>query len=104
MRSYKEFDKVYIGDSDIASLTMRSVHDVCPLDFTEDSTYHAYVCYGDDVEIGEHYHKVFEGETWLKIYDDNGLTYNAYRPNGYKMVAVYRAGGFGCIIHWYEEV
>ena len=48
---YKNFKKVYIGTSDIASLTVRSVFDVYNLSFGEDGAYSAYECFGD-VEIG----------------------------------------------------
>ena len=102
MSYYRDFKKLYIGDSDIASLTMRSAKDVCTLDFVEDSAYYAYVCYGNDVVIGEHYRKVFEGKTWLSIYDDRELTYHEHCPKGYEKFAVYRAGDFGCVIHWYD--
>lgn len=72
--------------------------------FGEDGEYDAYECFGD-VEIGEHYKKVFEGEHWLRIYDDEKAT---YYKNGrefeteYKKVDIYRDGDFGCIIHWHN--
>lgn len=93
--------KVYIGASDIASLTARSVFDVYNLSFGEDGTYSAYECFGD-VEIGEHYSKVFSGKSWLKIYDDSELVYNKHFDE-FPFFDIYRAGNFGCIIHWHGE-
>jgi hypothetical protein len=97
MTSYKDFGKTYIGDSDIAALTIRTVEGVYDLCFGGDNSYYAYVCEGD-VEIGEHYKKVFSGDTWIKIYDDQGLTFNRYAGYG-KTIDIYRAGEYGCIIH-----
>lgn len=104
MKSYKEFDRVYIGGSDCAELVVRSVQKVGLLAFGQDDDYLAYECFGDDVQIGDHYIKVFEGETWLMIYDDHGLVYehSEYgKEHGYEKVDVYRAGEMGCIIHWH---
>lgn len=102
MKNYKDFNKVYLGDSDIASLTMRSVFDVAVLRFGKDDAYDAYECFGDDVAIGEHYRAVFEGSTWLMIYDDHGRVYNRRSPEDFEKVTVYRAGEMGCIIHWHN--
>lgn len=99
MKSYKEFKKIIIGESEIGSLILRSAGEVKILPFGEDGTYRAYECFGD-VEIGGHYEKVFSGTSWLTIYDDFGRTYRAICPEGYARVDVYTAGGFGCIIHW----
>lgn len=100
MKNYKEFHKVWLGQSDIAALTVRSCGNVCSLEFSEDGSYDAYECFGD-VEIGNHYTKVFEGHKWLKIFDDNRLTYDKYFTE-YEYVDIYRAGNFGCIIHWHN--
>ena len=101
--TYKDFPKISIGESDIASLTIRSCLNISLLRFGEDGDYYAYECIGDDIEIGAHYKKVFTGSHWLTIYDDNGVGYNRYAPEGYKAVDIYRAGEFGCIIHWRSE-
>ena len=100
MKNYKEFNKVWLGESDIAALTVRSCGDVYSLNFGEDGSYDAYECFGD-VEIGNHYIKVFEGHKWLKIFDDNRLAYDKYFAE-YEYVDIYRAGNFGCIIHWHN--
>ena len=100
MKNYKEFNKVWLGESDIAALTVRSCGNVCSLEFGEDGSYDAYECFGD-VEIGNHYTKVFEGSKWLKIFDDNRLAYDKYFAE-YEYADIYRAGNFGCIIHWHN--
>lgn len=100
MKNYKEFEKDYnIGSSDYAALTMtgfrKNVGVISQiLKFGQDDTYSAYIVYGKDVEIGKHYEKVAEFDSWLKIYDDNGLTteYTAEK------IIIYRAGEMGCII------
>ncbi len=93
MKSYKEFEKVHIGDSDIAGLVLRSPSKVQELAFGEDGSYSAYVVDGE-VEIGEHYEKVYAAYGWLKIYDDNGLS-ASFAGN---IITVYRSGDYGCII------
>ena len=100
MKNYKEFNKVWLGESDIAALTVRSCGDVYSLNFGKDGSYDAYECFGD-VEIGSHYTKVFEGSTRLKVFDDYSLAYDKYFEE-YKYVDIYRAGDFGCIIHWHN--
>lgn len=104
MKNYKDFDKVYIGYSDAASLILCSMDKVALLHFGGDDAYNAYLCHGDDVEIGAHYEIVFEGDTWLKIYDDRALTYdeNHYSDGAFQKVTVYRAAERGCIIHWHN--
>ena len=99
MKSYKDFERVNIGSSDIASLTLRSCGNIGDLHFGEDGSYSAYEVIGE-AYIGEHYTKIFSGEHWLKIFDDCGLAYNAEHPG--MAVDVYHAGMRGCIIHWHE--
>lgn len=99
MKSYKDFEKKYIGMSDIAALTVRSSQKVFNLQFGGDDYYSAYEVIGE-AEIGSHYTKVFSGAHWLKIFDDHELQYEAKH---YGMaVDIYRAGEMGCIIHWHE--
>lgn len=98
MKSYKDFEKKFIGSSDIAALTVRSVNGVFDLRFGEDGCYDAYICY-DDIEIPSHYTQIFSGNTWLSIYDDDSMTY--FERNDGMLVDIYRAGKKGCIIHWH---
>ena len=99
MKSYKEFEQICIGGSDIATLILvgRYQEDglkTQPLHFGEDGIYRAYLVYGSDVEIGSHYKKVATFNHWLKIYDDDEKTYEITA----KEINIYRAGVFGCII------
>lgn len=97
MKSYKDYEKRFIGSSDIASLVLVG----CDADglkseflnFGEDGEYRAYIV-GSYTEIPEHYKHVYTFECWLKIYDDEELTYSERA----KEFNIYRAGEFGCII------
>ena len=63
MRSYKEYEKKYIGMSDIANLILAGSSDnglrLTALHFGMDNDYYAYIV-DSDAEIGEHYTKVAE--------------------------------------------
>ena len=98
MKTYKDFEKKYIGGSDIASLVMVGCRrdeglKTEPLFFGEDGAYYAYIV-DEETEIKSHYTKVAAFNHWLKIYDDDGLTF----VENAKEINVYRAGQFGCII------
>lgn len=84
MRSYKEYEKKYIGMSDIANLILAGSSDnglrLTALHFGMDNDYYAYIV-DSDAEIGEHYTKVAEFKGWLRIYDDSFLTHEGY-PRG----------------------
>ena len=99
MKKYNEFSKQYIGQSDISLLVLTGCdHYGTPVSellyFGEDGIYKAYIVEGADVSIGSHYKEMFVFHNWLRIYDDNGLTYTAKG----KLIKVYRSGEFGCII------
>ncbi len=97
MKNYKECGQQPIGDSDIATLILVGCREeglqIEQLHFGEDGSYDAYII-NADTEIGSHYHKVATFHHWLKIYDDEGLTYKAEG----KEINIYRAGEYGCII------
>jgi hypothetical protein len=100
MKNYKEYDKEYIGGSDIATLVLvgfnREVDNglkIEPLHFGGDGSYNAYVV-DADAEIGNHYKEVASFNSWLKIYDDEELTKRFEADN----ITVYRAAEMGCII------
>lgn len=101
MKSYKEYEKKYIGMSDIANLILAGFSDnglkLAVLHFGMDNDYYAYIV-DADAEIGEHYTKVAEFKSWLRIYDDSFLTqeFNANK------ISVYRAGEMGCIIQLFK--
>lgn len=102
MKSYKEFEKIYIGGSDIACLVLvgckvnekgESLGAFTELlHFGEDGSYTAYYV-REPCEIGEHYKKVASFNGWLRIYSDFDRTFNEYGDFN-----IYRAGDFGCII------
>ena len=99
MKTYKDFEQRYIGGSNIAALILVGCRGeeglkTEQLHFGEDGSYKAYIVTETDVEIGSHYNKVATFNHWLKIYDDDELT---YRINA-KEINIYRAGEFGCII------
>lgn len=98
MKTYKDFKKQYIGSSDIASLILAGYKEgegfiTMPLHFWQDGSYSAYIVEGE-AEIGSHYEKRAEFNSWLKVYDDEGLV---KRFKGNKII-VYRAAEMGCII------
>ena len=99
MKSYKEAEKIFIGESDIAALVLvgcKGDKGVVPemLHFVEDGEYSAYLVKGNDVEIGKHYEKVATFNYWLNIYDDTKRTFSKHA----KEFNIYRAGDYGCII------
>lgn len=97
MKKYKEFEKVNLGCSDIASLTIRTASGVGTIDFYEDGSYQAYLV-TEKIEIPGHYKKVAEGRTWLTVFDDEEKTVDIRTV--YKApIEIYRAGDFGCIIY-----
>lgn len=98
MKTYKDFEKEFIGISDIASLILAGCDEnglkLEELHFGGDSSYYAYIVEGSDVEIGSHYKEVTRFKHWLKIYDDIELV----RQLEAKEIIVYRAAEMGCII------
>lgn len=95
---YKDFEKVFIGFSDIASLTLRGCSEegellLQNLKFGGDGTYHAYFIKGNAI-IGDHYEKVGEFHHWLEIFDDESKTMSLRGDT----INVFRAGDYGCII------
>lgn len=98
MKTYKDFEKQYIGTSDMASLILAGYKDgegfvTLPLHFGQDDSYNAYIVEGE-AEIGNHYEKRAEFESWMKIYDDEELV-KSFKGN---KIIVYRAAEMGCIV------
>lgn len=100
-KNYKDYKKIYIGESDRAELTLRFFNnekkeiDHQELHFGCDNAYDAYLINDENVEIPEHYNLVFESSSpWLDIIDDvNIITFN-----NIESIKIYRAGDYGCII------
>lgn len=98
MKNYKDFEKIYIGSSDIATLTVRCGDKLESINFGEDGAYYAYVI-EEPAELGAHYKKVltFKGCPWLWIFDDTQRVIQLYDERATEF-CIYRAGDFGCII------
>lgn len=93
MKNYKEQEKVTLGYSDIASVVARSPERAEAILFGADNKYYAYLV-DWETEIPQYYNKVFECSSWLKIYDDEGLTLDLKGDS----FEIYRAAEMGCII------
>lgn len=96
--SYKDFSKIYLGESNIASVVMVGCQPQGGakaelLRFGEGGSYTAYFV-TKDIPITEHYEKVFEFRSRLAIYDDK----NYIGVVKAEKIEVYRAGEFGCVI------
>lgn len=99
MRDHHEYNKISIGSSDVAALILVGFSSKekglksSILKFGEDNSYRAYIVDGE-CEIPTHYILEAEFNSWMKIYDDEGLTYDTNAD----IIRVYRAGGMGVII------
>ena len=97
LKDHHCYKKTCIGMSDYSTLL---VYGPCDDDkagvihFGEDGTYTAYLV-GEHCLIPDHYHLVYECRHWIKIYDDDGLT---YEDSGNYVFKIFRAENFGCII------
>jgi hypothetical protein len=100
LKNYKNFGKIFIGESDIAALILVGCRNneglvTQPLYFGEDGYYLAYIL-NEEAEIGSHYRLEATFNHWLKIYDDHELTYSIRADE----IRIYRSGDFGCIIQF----
>lgn len=103
MKSYKDYERVYIGSSDIASLTIVAPRDngdplAQSLDFAIDSNYFAYIV-DSNAYIGDHYKLVQCCKGWVKVFDDETLTLKLKAPS----IKIYRAADCGCIIQCIDD-
>lgn len=99
MKSYKEYGKWWIGESDIATLVCVGIDEkeddieTFFLEFSGDGEYYAYIV-DEEAEIGSHYKLVHTFTYWCRIYDDSSKTCEV---SG-KKINIYRAGDFGTIV------
>lgn len=91
--NYKEYPKHNLGEAANASLTVRFPDQARMLHFGEMGPAHAYVV-DENAEIGDHYKLIHAGRYCVKIFDDNGLTFEACADS----ILIYRAGNGGCVI------
>ena len=103
MKTYKDFEKIHIGGSDIASLLFAGPS-TDPgstewgmlakfIPFGQDGEYHAYIVKGE-AEIRAHYHLEATFQKWMRIYEDDGKS-GEFKGDE---IRVYRAKEMGCII------
>ena len=90
---YKEYPKMFIGDSEQGSLTVRYAYSAKALHFDTSGVCEAYVV-DENAEIGEHYKLGHSGRYWVRIYDDTSLSFSAAADS----ILIYRAGERGCVI------
>lgn len=99
-KTYRDFDTEIIGSSDIAALTLTgctcSGVECKMLKFGGDDSYRAYIVDDADAEIGEHYTLIATFHNWVKIYDDNGLSWEYIKAGA--AIDIWRGGCYGCII------
>lgn len=85
-KNYKE-KTIDLGYSDIASLILRSPGEIGEVHTGSDGDYKGYLV-DETVEIPDYYKKVYEADTWLKIYDDETMVLQVRA----KKINVYNAG------------
>ena len=90
--------RVELGETDIASLTVRSGSAVYDLYTGEDGRVWAWEAEGDG-EIDERFEVVLEGKYWLWIYDDSGKVYGR-RGDAWKIWRAETEGKLVFIIQW----
>lgn len=103
MKSHYDYEKQFIGSSDIAALVLVGFQNgnglqAKVLDFGEDASYYAYIV-DKECEIPDHYEKRVEFAEYMIVYDDDEkvATFKANK------IIVYRAGDRGCIIQLFNE-
>ena len=98
MKTYKEYGKITLGYSDIASLTLAGIKEKKELtseilQFGSDGNYSAYIV-PENTEIPEHYKEISAFTDWLRIYDDDSKVADLSADE----IKIFRAGNFGLII------
>ena len=95
-KNYKE-KTIDLGRSDIATLILKSPCNIGEVHTGSDGDYRGYLV-DETVEIPDYYKKVYEANTWLKVYDDDSMVFEARA----KKINVYNAGK-SCIIQFIGE-
>lgn len=105
MKSYKDYMKHTIGESDIASLVFVGIGkdgvESHIIKYQGDGIYSAYIIKrkeNEEVDIGDRYELVLSFTDWTRIYDDFG---KSAEYDG-KVINIYRAGCYSTIIEIIE--
>lgn len=85
-KNYKD-KTIDLGGSDIATLILKSPCNIGEVHTGTDGDYRGYLV-DETVEIPDYYKKVYEADTWLKIYDDETMVLQVRA----KKINVYNAG------------
>ena len=92
-KNYKD-KTIDLGYSDIATLILKSPCNIGEVHTGSDGDYKGYLV-DETVEIPDYYKKVYEADTWVKVYDDEAMVFEARA----KKINVYNAGK-SCIIQF----
>ena len=95
-KNYKE-KTIDLGYSDIATLILKSPCNIGEVHTGSDGSYKGYLV-DETIEIPDYYKKVYEADTWLKVYDDEAMVFEARAEK----INVYNAGN-SCIIQFIGE-
>lgn len=103
MTNHHDYQKIYLGESDIASLILVGITQAREnkqaelvaeiLGFSMDGDYMAYVV-DEEAIIPDYSEKEFEFTSWMNVYDDDKRMARFFADS----IRVYRAGDMGCII------
>ena len=105
MKNYRTYEKQFIGESNCAALVAVGMKPEAeraegahwmktqPIAFGEDGAYMARVV-DEEAEIPSHYKLEATFAHWMKIYDDNEMTFSTRA----KEIRIYQAGSMGTII------
>ena len=99
MKNYKEYNKINLGMSDIALLTLRYCDNkgkikYFNLTFGKDGVYNAYLI-DSNCEIPFYYKKVFDKRIiWCQFIDDQKVSFECRNKN----IKIYRSANMGCIV------
>lgn len=97
-KNYHDCKRLYLGESDIAQIILRTNNGAKAIDFGGDGEYQAYFDDGENAVIPAYYACVVDVIcAWAWIYDDDSRTQKINFKKDMRL-RVYRAGEYGCII------
>ena len=98
MKNYKDFEKMSIGVTDIASVVLRDPEKILDMHLDSDGGINAYLC-NEEVQVGDHYQHVDTFHHWLWVYDDSHRVIQVYGDR----IEVYKAKNTLVIYYQNEE-